>query len=227
MADLDRLFERTLAASAPTTGGAPGGLAAYAGALCGSLLTTRATPRALLLAATRFDVRGAPEAAALCRRKAAEETGHDALVLADLDALGISPDLAEQTASTWARMLAWTHGDLAAKPRPFGVLGYAYVLERFAAMVTAEMIAQVQAMVPDGLDITRMRRVHSATGDDADHVADLAAFIGGLSSADRSAVATTLGLVIPMLIGAAFDPMPAVRLADAGWQPPRAIEKAA
>lgn len=202
----------------------PHDLPAYAGALCGSLLTTRSTPPALRVASSGFDRIGAGDVAALCRRKAEEETGHDALVLADLAAIGIDEGVAAQVASTWACQLAWTHHDFATRKRPFGVLGWMFALERFAALVTVEALAAIQALVPPDLDITRMRRVHSGIGDDAGHVAELGAVIARLAPADARIVEHAVGIVVPMIVGAALDPAPSQRLAEAGWRSPGACE---
>lgn len=216
---LDATFHAALATAWPRQPVQPrDAVTAYAGALCGSLATTRSTPPALRTAAVRFNGLGIGELAALCLRKADEETGHDALVLADLETLGITEALAEEVASRWAHQLAWAHHDFAARSRPLGVLGWMYALERCAGLVTRAAIDVVQALVPRGLDVTRARRIHCATGDDARHVAELVAPVAALAPADRRRVADAVGLVVPLIVGAAFDPAPAERLEASGWR---------
>lgn len=157
--------------------------------LCLTYQTTTATPATLRTARDRFIAIGDRLAADFAERKAVEETGHDRLALRDLAALSIPGD---------ACVLAWTPSlgrtlvnsfqALAQNERPYGVFGYAYVLERLAMMRSDREIRAIQALAPAGVDITRCRRVHSATGVDTDHVADLVEFITHLSVADRQSV---------------------------------------
>ena len=71
---------------------------------------------------------------------------------------------------------------------PYGVFGYAYALERGALFRKQQDIEAIQALVRPGLDITRCLRVHSAVGSDREHVAELVAFIAGLSRDNRQTV---------------------------------------
>ena len=164
-------------------------LESYIFDLCLTYQTTTATPPTLRAARDRFSAIGDHAAADFAERKAVEETGHDRLALRDLEALGLPGQaLVDACMPTLGRNLVGSFKALADDPRPYGVFGYAYVLERMAMMRTDRDIAAIQSLAPPGVDVTRCRRVHSAVGVDTDHVADIVDFTASLSVDDRQAV---------------------------------------
>lgn len=157
--------------------------------LCVSYWTTQATPVTLRAAAERFRALGDRAATDLAERKAVEERGHDLLARRDLEAMGLLVDDLHRAIRPGVALdlVDYFHA-LATQERPYGVFGYLYVLERLAMMRDAAEVAAVQALAPEGHDITRCRRVHSAVGVDADHVADLVDFAAGLEPESLSLV---------------------------------------
>ncbi len=186
---------------------------AYIVSLCHSWHTARATPPALRRAAARFAALGDEAAARLAMRKADEETGHDALVLQDLAALGLPDDLPERVCSRHIRRAVRRYHDWSAEPTPYGVFGHLYALERFAAAVTPTHLVALQALAPPGRDVTRSRRIHSGEGDDADHVLALAEFVACVPDAARTRIEAAMHLTVHAVVAAAIDPAPRAALA--------------
>lgn len=158
--------------------------------LCGRYRTTHATPPAFRRMATLFRTRGRADLADFAERKAREETGHDRLVLMDLEALGLPAQrLVEALRPATGVALVEHLRRLEQAPHPVGILGYAYALERAALFTGQADIDATQALCPPGVDATRGMRVHSAVGADVDHVRELVAFVAPLSAAERAAIA--------------------------------------
>jgi len=165
-------------------------LLAHIFGLAAGYRTTNATPRLMSRAADRMAAEGRDREAAYCREVAKEEAGHDALALKDLEALGLPPLMfVSRLRPAPALGLAALMEELVESETPLSVLGYAYVLERGALRVTAEMIEKVERALPLGVRATRCMRVHSAVGSDTRHVAESLDFIASLPAADRAAIA--------------------------------------
>lgn len=140
--------------------------------------TTNATPPILRYARDRFLELGDQKAADFSEEKAVEETGHDRLALKDLEALGLPADkLVQEHAPQRAKALVALFKNLAGEPLPYGVFGYAYVLERLAAQDGQHEIDTLQSLAPQGVDISRCARVHSSLGADLAHVQELVDFV--------------------------------------------------
>lgn len=157
--------------------------------LCAAYHTTHATPPNLRYARDRLLELGDQKAADFAEEKAVEETGHDRLALKDLEALGL-PDgrLVQEHAPQRAKVLVALLKDLARGPLPYGVFGYAYVLERLAAQHGQHEIDTLQSLAPQGVDISRCARVHSSLGADLAHVQELVDFVAEQPSSVRADV---------------------------------------
>lgn len=165
-------------------------LESYAYALAGAYQTTHATPPTMRDVAERFRAQGNASVVAHCLRVADEETGHDLLVLKDLEALGFrSAELVTKVQPANAVAVVGLFGRLAKGSAPISVLGYAYALERCALFQTRESLAAIEAIVPSGTMATRCLRVHSALGTDARHVGQSLDFIARLGGTDRADIA--------------------------------------
>lgn len=157
--------------------------------LIGSYHTTHATPRLLRVAADRFRVLGRPSLVEFLEEKIREESGHDKLALKDLHSLGLPAEqLVEAIRTSMVADLISYFEAAAHAPYPIATVGYSYALERNALFIRKEHIDAVQAVCPPGVDATRCLRVHSGTGADASHVAEMVEFIATLPADDRLAV---------------------------------------
>lgn len=158
--------------------------------LCGRYQTTHATPPAFQRVAARFRAAGRDDLASFAETKAREETGHDRLVLMDLQALGLpTKALVEAVRPPTAVALVAHLAELEAADHPIGVFGYAYALERAALSVDQAQIDATQAVCPPGVDATRGMRVHSSVGADRDHVRAMVNFVATLAAAERAEIA--------------------------------------
>ena len=176
-------------AAAPARATAPS-LERYVYSLAGAYQTTSATPPTMRAVAERFRARGNARVVDHCLSVADEETGHDRLVLKDLEALGIrSAAFVTKVRPANAVALVGLFRRLAEGAAPISVLGYAYALERRALFQTPEAVAAVEAIIPPGTMATRCLRVHSAAGTDARHVGQSLDFIARLSGTDRTHIA--------------------------------------
>ena len=161
----------------------------YTYGLAGSYHTTHATPPTMRRVADLLRARGDAALARHCSDVADEESGHDALALKDLDALGLrSAEFVRDVQPRNAMALVALFTGLARGPRPPSVLGYAYALERLALLQTQESIDAIEALVPPGMMATRCLRVHSAVGSDAGHVTESLEVIARLPPSDRIAI---------------------------------------
>lgn len=161
----------------------------YIYVLASNYHTTHATPFTMRHVAARLRSRGDETLARYCEEVADQETGHDRLVLEDLEALGIRADaFVSDVRPRGAMELLALIRELADGPDPIAVLGCAYALERLALLVSRAAVEAVEAIVPPGSMATRGLRLHSAIGADAEHVARSIDIIARLSPADRTAV---------------------------------------
>jgi hypothetical protein len=161
-------------------------LAAYIVALVGCYHTTVDSPRNLRRAAGRFKELGRPEVATYLEERAREETGHDRLALKDLRALGVPAErLVANFVPEGIKPLCKRFDDLCIQDYPIGCIGYSYCLERIAALKQETDIEKVQAMCPDGIDVTRFLRAHSSLGSEAAHVEEAIEFVASLPANDR------------------------------------------
>jgi hypothetical protein len=157
--------------------------------LIGSYHTTHATPRLLRVAADRFRVLGRPSLVEFLEEKIREESGHDKLALKDLRSLGLPAEQLVEAIRTSMIVDLISYFEAAAHATyPIATVGYSYALERNALFIRKEHIDAVQAVCPPGVDATRCLRVHSGTGADASHVAEMVEFIATLPADDRLAV---------------------------------------
>jgi hypothetical protein len=161
-------------------------LAGYIVALVGAYHTSIDTPRNLRRAASRFKELGRPEVATYLEQRAREETGHDRLALKDLRALGVPGErLVANFIPEGIKPLCKRFDDLCIQDYPIGCIGYSYCLERIAALKQETDIEKVQAMCPDGIDVTRFLRAHSSLGSEAAHVEEAIEFVASLPANDR------------------------------------------
>jgi hypothetical protein len=175
-------IEERLARPTPT-------LPAYILALVGAYHTSVNTPRNLRRAAKRFEDLGRPEVAAYLEERAREETGHDRLALKDLRALGVPAErLVANLMPEGIGPLCQRFDDLCVKDYPIGCIGYSYCLERIAALKQESDIERVQAICPEGVDVTRFLRSHSALGSEVSHVEETIKFVASLPASDRISV---------------------------------------
>ncbi|MCB9706758.1 MAG: hypothetical protein H6711_33245 [Myxococcales bacterium] len=158
--------------------------------LAGLYHLTHSTPGLLIDAAARFEAAGRSALAGWARTRAREETHHDLLALRDLRDLGLDGEavVAALRPSTAIRLVDYFERSVDAAD-PIGCVGYAYALERLAMTVREPEIRAIEALLPAGTRATRCLRVHSATGSDADHVADTLVVVAALSPAERAAIA--------------------------------------
>jgi hypothetical protein len=195
---------RQLLAGALTAGGracpregGPGmgarSLESYIYRLAASYQTTHATPEVMRYVAERLRAAGDIQVADHCLHVADEETGHDRLVLKDLEALGIrAVEFVRDVRPALPVALVQLFRRHARSDNPIAVLGYIYVLERMALFQTRAMIDAIEAIVPPGTMATRCLRVHSAVGVDANHVSESIEVISRLRCEDRISIARTI-----------------------------------
>jgi hypothetical protein len=175
-------IEERLARPEPTVAG-------YIVALVGAYHTSVDTPRNLRRAAKRFEELGRPEVAAYLEERAQEETGHDRLALKDLRALGLPAErLVANFVPQGIKPLCEQFDELCAQDYPIGCIGYSYCLERTAALKQKTDIEKVQALCPDGVDVTRFLRSHSSLGSEVAHVQETISFVASLPANDRTSV---------------------------------------
>jgi len=161
----------------------------YIYALAGSYQTTHRTPLTMRHLAVRLRGRGDDALARYCEQVADEETGHERLLLQDLEALGIrATEFVRDVRPRRAMDLVALVEEFAGGPAPVAVLGCAYALERYALLITREAVDAVEAIVPPGSAATRGLRMHSTIGSDAGHVARSLDVIARLAPLDRTAV---------------------------------------
>lgn len=158
--------------------------------LAGSYQTTHATPPTMRRVAERLAARGQQSAVAHCLKVAEEETGHDALALLDLAALGLpAQEFVARLRPINALALVELFTRLADSEQPIAVLGYAYALERLALFSTEASVATIERLIPAGVTATRCLRVHSAVGStETKHVSESIAFMSTLPQQDRAAI---------------------------------------
>jgi hypothetical protein len=179
--------------------------------LIGSYHTTHATQRLLPVAADRFRAIGRLSLADYLEKKIREERGHHRLALKDLRALGLPAErlVAAIRPSMIVNLMNYFEA-LAHAADPMGTVGYSYALERNALFIGKEYIEAVQAVCPPGVDATRCLRVHSGTGADASHVAEMVEFIATLPADDRLAVLRSVYETIKIIAA----PAPEDRMTD-------------
>jgi pyrroloquinoline quinone (PQQ) biosynthesis protein C len=140
-------------------------------------------------AAERLMAAGKQAAATHCLQVAEEESGHDTLVLLDLEALGLpGQNFVARLQLKTSLALVELFAGYADSEQPIAVLGYAYALERAALFATEASIDAIEQLIPVGINATRCLRVHSSVGSDAGHVAESIAFIATLPPQDRATI---------------------------------------
>lgn len=158
--------------------------------LLGYYHTTHATPPLMEEAHQRFRAAGRPALAQWAKTKAREEAGHDLLALRDLKAMGYVPErvlsvLRPETAMRLVELFtSYVRAD-----DPIQCVGYAYALEKLAALRGGDYLAYVQSILPRGVDATRCLRVHSGAGSDVNHVDDTITMASALSAPERTQIA--------------------------------------
>lgn len=194
LATMRQLLAGALASAWPhqvaeRAGGAGRDLRSYVYRLCSAYQTTHATPTTMRRARDRFLAVGDQRSADFAEDKAVEESGHDTLALRDLGAMGLPAEqLVARIVPPGARALVAAFDAMSAADAPYGVFGYAYVLERIALWTTRAHIDQLQRLAPGRVNITRCAKTHSSVGADASHVTEMVAFIAGLPRAARDEV---------------------------------------
>lgn len=164
--------------------------ARWAWCLCASYHTASISPAAMRSAAVRMRAAGRLALADSAEAVAREETGHDRLALRDLIALGYDARaLVAALCPPYVRALTAYFRELVRSDDPIESLGYIYALERPASQISAQQVAQIEAMLPPGVFATRCLRVHSAIGSEGGHTADSVRLIAALDAADRIRIA--------------------------------------
>ncbi len=184
----------------------PKTLPSYLYALCSGYRTAAATPPAMRLAAATFREQGLLALAAHAAEVAREETGHDLMVLRDMNALGIDGKrFVERVQPAFSLAVVDHLQALASSPHPVGVFGYAYTLERLCALIGQRDIDQIEALIPPGLNAMRFVRLHSGIGAEAHHVEEGLGLMVTLGAADR-ATAALAAYSTACMFGAAQEP---------------------
>ncbi len=200
----------------------------YILALCRCWHTTHRTPELLERTAKGLTAIGDHRSAQLARQKAREETGHDVLVLKDLASLGLPPDLPKIISPENGVAMVTLCDRLASDARPYGVFGYAFALEAFAAITPPETIPAIQRLVPSGVDITRCLRVHSIG--DLKHVMAIVDRVVDFDQQGREAVMAAINETGPLIVAGIDDRAGLGRLTahldEIGWTAPAEMETA-
>lgn len=179
--------------------------------LIGAYHTAHATQRLLPVAAERFRTLGRVSLADFLEKKIREERGHDRLALKDLRALGLPAERLVLAIKPSMVVNLTNYFDVVARaPDPMGTVGYSYALERNALFVGNEYIDAVRSVCPAGVDASRCLRVHSGTGADVSHVAEMVEFIATLPADDRLAVLRSVYETMKIIAA----PAPEDRMAD-------------
>ena len=151
--------------------------------LCGAYITTHATVPCFKKLKKLSIIRKDHELENFLQRKIDEEIGHDKIVLRDIETLGfnpkkstrlIRPELPKSLAillSLYAR-----NGDVCK------ALGYAWVLERISTFNTT--LCQEIQTITGNVKFPKTLRIHSSTGQEANHLKDLIIFFEKRSVSD-------------------------------------------
>jgi hypothetical protein len=139
-------------------------------------------------AARRFALDGRGDLAGWALAVAQDED-HDHLALADLAELGYPPDIVAMPCPQPMRAAIEYFEACVDGNTPVSCLGYAYALERPAALVDASYVDAVRTVLPPNVDATRCLRWHSSLGEEPGHIDSLLRVIAGLPAGDRAAVA--------------------------------------
>jgi hypothetical protein len=159
--------------------------------LIGTYHNARRTPDNYVLAAKQMRKRGRPEIASYLETHAREETGHDRLIIKDLDALKLPAErLVAGLMPDGVKILVEMFDSYSSADYPIGCIGYSYCFEYTAAMKPRSQVEAVQALFPPGVDASRFLRTHSCLGSEVGHVEDLVEFIADLPARDRIEIAT-------------------------------------
>jgi hypothetical protein len=154
--------------------------------LVGTYHNAQRTPRNYRRAANRLRELGRQDISSYLETHALEETGHERLILKDLNALGLPADrLVSNLMPRGVKLLVDFFDQLSSASYPLGSLGYSYCFEYTAAMKPRSQVEAMQAQCPHGVDATRFLRTHSCLGSEVEHVEDLVCLIAGLPAPDR------------------------------------------
>lgn len=146
----------------------------YIYALCISYHSTKVAWENFTRARDQLAKLGDDHAAEFMDQKAHEERGHDRLALRDLQSMGLpAAELVRGVVPPRAHVTRRLFDRLSRLSAPYAVFGYSYMLERMSLFTTQEVIDRTQMLSPNGKDITRCIRVHSAVGADVHHVREL------------------------------------------------------
>ncbi|GEM_PF-4996470 len=169
---------------------APPTLMSYVYGLLGAYQTARVTPPIMMALSARYAACGRLAVVERCLTIASEESGHDTLALRDLVALGY-PAAALVMAIRPKRALAMI--DLlfryAAAKDPIASFGYAYALERSAAVISEVQLRHLDSIIPAGITADRCVRVHGAAGGAAGHLRDSLDFMVTLKAHEQAGIA--------------------------------------
>lgn len=158
----------------------------YVYGLVSSYHNARRTPRNYRAAAQQFRSIGRPEVAEYLEVHALEETGHDRLIVKDLEALGLpAQKVLSDLVPEGAKILVDLFDAYSFSNYPMGCIGYSYCFEYSAALKPKSLVDATQALCPPGVDASRFLRTHSSLGSEVGHVEDLIAVIAGLPARDR------------------------------------------
>jgi len=174
----------------PEAGGGAISLAQYVYNLVGTYHNARRTPDNYRLAARRLRALGREEIASYLETHALEETGHERLIIKDLQALGLPAErLVANLVPEGVKPLVEFFDELSSADYPMGCIGYSYCFEYTAAMKPKSQVDALQALAPRGVDASRFLRTHSCLGSEVGHVEDLIDLIASLPAKDRIEIA--------------------------------------
>lgn len=137
-----------------------------------------------------YDGMRRPDIAAFTEKRLADERGHDQFPLNDLTALGYSAaEVVRRVppAPAAAALVAYAAQAIrGAEPVEF--LGYIHAMERHVIRLSPEWFAELERVLPEGVDATSGLRAHAAELD-TEHVEEAIAFFAGLPADDRTRLA--------------------------------------
>lgn len=151
--------------------------------LCGAYITTHATVPCFKKLKKLSIIRKDHELENFLQRKIDEEIGHDKIVLMDIESLGFNPKKSTRLIRPeLPKSLAILLSLYARNGDTFKALGYAWVLERISTFNTT--LCQEIQTITGIVKFPKTLRIHSATGQEANHLKDLINFLEKRSVSD-------------------------------------------
>jgi hypothetical protein len=146
--------------------------------------------RLLEAAVERYTELGRRDLAGFTELRLAGERGHDEFPLDDLSALGYDAEaVVRQVSPAAAAKALIAYGRAALRgDTPIELLGYIHAMERHVIRLSPAWFADLQRVLPDGVEAASGLRAHAGTLD-TDHVEEAIGFFAGLPAEDRTTLA--------------------------------------